>query len=131
MKYIYNIKPIGKQRVRVTRNGTYTPPKTKEFQEQIRWMTKQQGVEYLTGALQCTIRAEFAVPKSYSKKKRKELLERWFHTNKPDADNIAKAVLDALNGLLYEDDSQVVDLNIYKVWGEKDEITFIIEALEN
>lgn len=36
------------------------------------------------------------------------------YTHKPDADNVAKAVLDALNGLAYEDDSQVQELVIIK-----------------
>ena len=33
---------------------------------------------------------------------------------KPDVDNIAKAVLDALNGVAYDDDSQVVELTVKK-----------------
>ena len=35
---------------------------------------------------------------------------------KPDADNIAKVVSDALNGIVYEDDSQICDLNVKKLY---------------
>lgn len=37
-----------------------------------------------------------------------------FDTGKPDCDNIAKAVLDALNGVAFDDDSQVVTLVVRK-----------------
>lgn len=40
----------------------------------------------------------------------------YFVQKKPDADNIAKTVLDALNGYAYQDDAQVVVLSIVKVW---------------
>lgn len=35
-------------------------------------------------------------------------------TMTPDIDNIAKAVLDGLNGIAYDDDKQVVELHVYK-----------------
>ena len=35
---------------------------------------------------------------------------------KPDIDNVAKAFLDAMNGTVYLDDTQVVELNIKKVY---------------
>lgn len=38
------------------------------------------------------------------------------HRQKPDLDNLAKAVLDALNGIAYEDDSQVSELQLGKAW---------------
>ena len=36
------------------------------------------------------------------------------HTKKPDIDNVAKSVLDALNGLAFDDDSLIHDLQIIK-----------------
>lgn len=61
------------------------------------------------------INAYFAIPKSTSKKKaelmRKDII---LPTKKPDADNIGKIVADALNGIAYHDDSQVVDLHVVK-----------------
>lgn len=42
---------------------------------------------------------------------------RMHHKKRPDVDNLAKLVLDAGNGVLYEDDSQVCDLHIQKVYG--------------
>ena len=44
-----------------------------------------------------------------------------FPTVKPDADNVSKIILDALNGLAYYDDNQVTDLTIYKQYATTDE----------
>ena len=66
-----------------------------------------------------TIKAYFKMPASVSKKKRQAMLEdRIRPTKKPDADNLAKAVLDALNGIAYYDDSQVVTLTVDKLYSD-------------
>ena len=55
------------------------------------------------------------IPKRANKKQRTEMIEgRIRHMKKPDTDNLIKAVLDALNGIAYKDDSQ-----IYKITAEK------------
>ena len=56
-------------------------------------------------------------------KKQKELIENneLFPTVKPDADNVSKIILDALNGLAYADDNQVTDLVVYKQYATADE----------
>ncbi len=40
------------------------------------------------------------------------------HTKKPDIDNLIKAVLDAMNGIIYKDDSQICELGAIKIYGE-------------
>ena len=57
------------------------------------------------------VTAFFEPPKSISKKKRAEMLEgKIWPAKKPDSDNIAKVVLDALNGIAYHDDTQIIKL---------------------
>lgn len=65
--------------------------------------------------LHMSIHAYFTLPKSFSKAKR-ELAEegRLFPTKKPDVDNIAKIICDALNGIAYGDDKQIVELIVKK-----------------
>lgn len=64
-----------------------------------------------------TIIAAFGIPKSASKKCKVEMMAgRVLPTKKPDTDNIAKIVLDALNGLAYPDDKQVVELQVLKTY---------------
>ena len=52
-------------------------------------------------------------------------------TVKPDADNVVKSVLDALNKLIYKDDSQVTDLLVHKYYSEEEKLVLNITAFEN
>lgn len=52
---------------------------------------------------------------------------------KPDVDNYAKSVMDACNGLAWEDDSQVVRLEVSKEWappGEPGSVEVVISRPE-
>jgi len=66
--------------------------------------------------------AVFEPPASWSKKKRLSMLGE-AHRHKPDADNVAKGVIDAL----WKDDSGIASLSIIKSWGEQDKL--VIEIL--
>ena len=122
-------KPQGKARPRVTRRGAYTPKKTKEYEAKIRaaWQ-EQAGATFEDRPVMVRIFAYFKPPKSASKVKRARMIAGEIRpTMKPDADNIAKAVCDALNGLAYKDDSQVVALAVFKRYEENERIEVIIQ----
>ena len=104
--------PQGKGRPRFTGKRAYTPKRTAEYEKRIRESYKG---ECLAGALFVDITAFFAIPKSYTKAKKNAIENgNLAPTKKPDADNIGKVVLDALNGIAYEDDKQIVDLRVRK-----------------
>lgn len=110
--------PQGKARPRVTRHGTYTPKRTRDYERAIRQAWQDAGaVSFGTAPVSVTLYAEFEPPKSLSKKKRLDLIDRGAPTKKPDADNILKAVCDALNGHAYADDAQIVRAVIVKEYG--------------
>lgn len=50
-------------------------------------------------------------------------------TKKPDADNIAKTICDALNGVAYDDDKQIAWLSVYKQYSENESIYVTIEEI--
>ena len=52
-----------------------------------------------------------------------------FPVRKPDADNIAKIILDALNGTAYHDDAQIVQLSVRKQYAEKNSVEVILEDI--
>lgn len=84
-------------------------------------------------AVAVTIRACFSIPKKTSKKMRALMLSSPFPVRpikKPDADNIAKIVLDALNGLAYEDDKQVTGLLVTKKYSEQAKVIVEISEVE-
>ena len=131
-------QPQGKARPRFsTQNGimrTFTDNKTILYEKLVRTEYQRQcgDVRFADDvALSVNILAQFDIPVSTSKKKRHEILHgRGCYTKKVDADNIAKAILDSLNGIAYRDDKQVSDLTVQKRYGEKPMVSVEIKAVE-
>lgn len=122
-------KPFGKQRPRATRQGRmYTPAKTVSFERTVGQIAAQHFPQPLEGPVRVQIIATFKPAKSWSKKKVAEHLHRP-HTQKPDADNCAKALLDGLNRIAWADDSQVFEITVRKVWGETEQTVVHVEAV--
>jgi len=110
-------QPTAKSRPRFSKFGAHTDEKTLNYETLVKELFIISGQEKLTGPLKVHIVAEFEIPKSTSKKN-KILMEqvKIFPTKKPDIDNIIKICLDALNKLAYDDDNQVVELTMLKVY---------------
>lgn len=131
-----NEKAIGKARPRFNmyQKRTYTPQKTKKYEEMIKNVFQQKygrNFNPLENEVYIKIDVEYAPPKSLSKKKRQVLIDRKVgYTHKPDCDNIAKAILDALNGVVWKDDKQVVGLLVMKCYGEEDKINIEIREVD-
>lgn len=132
--YIFEVtgEIVGKARPRMnTYTGkAYTPTKTKNYEYLVKqsFLLKYPNAEVLEGRASVSILALFQVPKSTSKKNSEKMLNKQISpTKKPDIDNIAKIVLDALNKLAYKDDTQVVDLNIAKAYADRERLIIKIE----
>lgn len=114
-------QPQGKARPRFTRTGrAYTPKKTADYEDEIRMMAKEAmgSSEPLETPVGAFIYITMPIPPSYSKKRAVACLNGSEKPiKKPDADNIAKAFLDACNEIVYKDDAQVVSLHVTKVYG--------------
>jgi Holliday junction resolvase RusA-like endonuclease len=116
--------PTAKGRPRIgTRAGrpcAFTPAKTVAYEGLVahEGSASMNGQEPLDGALRCEIIATFPIPASWPKSKRAAAVagEVW-HTSRPDGDNIAKAIGDGLNGVVWRDDSQVASWEIAKRYG--------------
>lgn len=108
--------PVPKARPRVVKGHTYTPKKTKDYETLVKDVYNLTVGEYLgDSAIVATIDLYFPIPESYSKSKRKRIADGEIkHTKRPDVDNCAKAILDALNEVAYRDDSQIVESRITK-----------------
>ena len=123
-------RPFAKQRARATRQGrVYTPKETVRFEQ----VVSQIGIEHFSapfaGPLRLTIIATFAPAPSWSRKKRDATLGT-YHIQKPDTDNLVKAVSDGLNRIAWGDDSQIAELVARKQWGTEDGTLVIVEALK-
>lgn len=118
-------EPVGKGRPRFVRRGnftqTYTPAKTKTYEDEIRYMAKAAmgSSEPLDTPVTVAIYIRVGIPTSFSKQKRKDALAGIIKPMKtPDIDNAAKCHLDAMNKIVYLDDKQVVNLHVTKVYSE-------------
>lgn len=136
MTIIFSVpgEPQGKGRPRfTTRSGyakAYTPDATAAYEDAIRWAYRQVHGAYINGPVSVHIEAVYGIPKSASKAKRAAMLSgEILPCKKPDADNIAKVVCDALNGLAYKDDCQVVNLSVRRRYGDMPGISVGIEVM--
>ena len=123
--------PQGKARARTCRNGhTYTPDNTVLYEnlvktEFLRQCGRGQRIrsDDTRRAISMQITAVYPDPASYPKlDKVAALAGDLLPTKKPDADNVAKVIADALNGLAYDDDAQITDLSVLKRYGEEPEV---------
>lgn len=128
-------KPVGKGRPRFKRMGnfvqTYTPSNTAEYEKLVRLRFQNAGGQITDKPVRVAVVAFFAPPKSTKKRDRIEMLaNRILPEKKPDVDNIAKIILDALNGIAYKDDSQVVDLLVKKCFAAEARVYVHIEEID-
>lgn len=107
-------EPVPKARPRVSKNTkrAYTPKKTVAYEARVKeayYNAFFNEKPFPAGTMVAAyITAFFPIPKSATKKRRADMIAgRIFKTTRPDADNIEKAIFDALNGLAYEDDGQI------------------------
>ena len=116
---LFNIygDPVPKKRPRFTKTGrTYTPKETMTYEAEVAKMAKSAmgSTDPLETPVGAFIYINYAIPPSYSKKRREACLNRSERPKRHDIDNVAKAVLDACNGIVYIDDVQVVSLHVTK-----------------
>ena len=137
MKLIFEIEPVEQARPRATRMGRgirlYDPKKVSVYKKQLAMMCKFQYKEDpLDGPLRVELGFYRHVQSSLSKKER-ELRISGVHrpTVKPDTDNYIKSTLDGLNGLLWEDDNQIVDLIAYKYYSDNPRVEIDVKKLES
>lgn len=120
-------KPFAKQRPRMTRAGhAFTPAKTRRFEDVVRAVAVETFPEPIKGPVRVTIVAVFCPAQSWSKKRRLGALGLP-HTQKPDVDNIGKAICDGLNRVAFADDSQISRLDLRKQWGEDERTIVTVE----
>lgn len=121
--------PIGQPRPRAMAFGgrarVYNPKHPVDaYKAAVAFAAQQAGVPVTDGPVVVHVTAYFPYPKSTPKK---HLIDLRWHTKKPDADNIAKAVLDALS--CWRDDSQVASLVVWKRFTTGEPLTEVVLSM--
>ncbi len=115
-------EPVGKGRPRFTRRGRcYTPKTTEQAERLVQSVGQSQfGGDPMTGPLAVELLAVSSIPRSWSGKKQMAAkLGEVRPARKPDFDNLIKLYCDGLNGIVWEDDKQIVDGRCIKVYGDR------------
>ena len=120
---VFPFKARPKERPRFGRGKTYTAKDTTLFEKAIGIVAmKSFSGPPSNEALHVVINFVFKRPKSTKRK---------YMTVRPDLDNLVKSVTDALNNILYTDDSQIVKLTIEKKYGIEEHISLVAYELDS
>lgn len=121
-------KVQAKQRPRFSKSGiVYTPKETRIYENYVRLCYEDYAKHYkwepFAGQIRAEVEVFLQVPKSDSKlKKQAKIIGEIRPTTKPDCDNLAKSILDSLNGLAYQDDKLICELEVKKFYAEQSEV---------
>lgn len=110
-------KPASYSKPRVTKTGTFDPKKKeKEF---IQWQVRPYAPRE---PLSCFVEVSYVfflpMPKDASKIKKQQMLDRIILPRRPDIDNLAYILTNAMSGIVYEDDCLVYKMSCEKYYGE-------------
>ena len=114
-------KPLGKQRARTLKSGrSYTPEQTVNYETLVKMCyVDQMGDNFGEQQLKMGVVAYYPIPQKTSKLKLAMMRTGELRPIvKPDADNVCKIVTDAISGIAYHDDKQIVTLVFDKYYGD-------------
>ena len=118
MRITFEVDPCPASRPRVTRWSTYYPKRYTKFKKDMQALTSEMETTLSENLLSVHVDFYIKMPKSQSKKKT-EKLANTYCSNNSDIDNYIKAILDALNGVLFIDDRQVVEIFARKIYSKQ------------
>lgn len=136
--FVVTGKPVGKGRPRASTRGgfvrMYTDAKTLGYEAAIADEAKlaMGQLEPFDTPMQLQVSCYYQIPKSWPKRLKQEALDGdVFPKVKPDLDNVVKAILDAMNGIVYQDDAQVINLVATKRYATDPRVeVYIFEKLK-
>lgn len=141
IQFVARVAPEPKLRPRFSRARiggrevvrTYTPKNTVDFEMLVRVaaLRAMVGKKPFSGALFARVDCYLPIPKSWTKAEREAARAGTrYPVSKPDLDNFKKAVLDAMNGVVYLDDSQIVDDAGKKRYADEPRVEVFIQELD-
>lgn len=128
-------EPIAQGRPRFRKHAnfvtTYDPRESKQYKEMVKRIASETyGLPPIDSAVRMTLDVYKSMPKSFSKAKRESALKGDLRpSSKPDWDNYAKGVADALNGVCYVDDGQIVSATVNKYYSDEPRVEVTIEEV--
>lgn len=130
--FIFEIvgEPIAQKQTRFSNGHAYDP--SKKDKEMIQWQVKPYAPSKpLSGPIELSLTFFMPIPKSTSGIRRQQMLNRLIlPIVKPDEDNLAYLVTNALKKIVYEDDNQICAKHVYKFYGDKPKTVIKVRVLD-
>lgn len=126
-------EPVAKARPGRNKHGfRYKPTKGRKYEQSIAELVKLQMITRnpTKSPVSLDLVLLFEIPKSWPNWKREAAQSQQIaHTSKPDADNVVKSIKDALNKIVYEDDAQVTDIKVLKLYSDSPGVLIDVKEL--
>lgn len=122
VSFVIPMKPSGKERPRLANGIVYTPAKTKAYENYIKGCYIEQCGDTSFGSRSISMHIKAYVPllSAFRKSEKIDALDGKIKPSaKPDADNILKALLDALNEVAYDDDRYIYKLSVERIYSDR------------
>lgn len=137
VRFIIPGQPVGKSPPKFARRGAlvqvYMPEKTASYLNLVKVKAHEamRDTALIQGGVSVEIDLFILAPESWSRKKRASALQGLIlPTSKPDVDNVIKGIFDAINGVVWNDDKQVVDLVVKKRYSETPQANVTIKSMD-
>ena len=134
IQFLVDIKPKPQQRHRSNGRFQYDPS-SKDKQDFLFLVKQYAPKQPIVDIVEMDITFCYKRPASHFRSKNKQKILKdnvpFFKSSKADLDNLIKFVCDALNGVFYKDDSQVVSIHARKLYGQKDYVMIKIIPSKN
>jgi Holliday junction resolvase RusA-like endonuclease len=126
-------EPTPWARTRIGNGAIFTPPRQRNTAAALRMAAQsamqEAGIGTYSEPVCVTLRAEFGIPASWSKKKRAAAILGMLRPGRPDIDNVWKLVGDAFNAVVFRDDALVCELHIDKRYSLSPKLTVTVRPL--
>nr|DAF77648.1 MAG TPA: Endodeoxyribonuclease RusA [Caudoviricetes sp.] len=131
-------EPVAQGRPRFAKRGSfvtaYDPPQSAKYKNTIRQellpLIANKDFKSFDGPCSLELHVYRSIPKSFGRKKQFAAANGEIRpTTRPDTDNYVKGILDALNGIVVKDDSQIVDIVAQKFYSDTPRIDIVITRL--
>jgi Holliday junction resolvase RusA-like endonuclease len=124
-------EPIAQARPCFGNGRVYDPKRSSDYKKYINLIAKSHHVErVMLGAVKMRLEVYKKTPSNYGKIRTKQAENKEIRPKgRPDIDNYLKSVQDALNGFIYADDSQIVDVIASKYYSTNPRIEIWFEEV--
>lgn len=125
-----HLDPKPQIKTKFTRKGwAYTPKEAINYIERLQWQIRPYAPSAVyMGPVEVDLTFFLPIPKATSKVSRRMMNNGTiFHIIRPDLDNLAYTVTNAMKGIIYDDDSQIVSCRYRKFYGDQPRIVIKIK----